>query len=52
MITLLISLMFSWLPAPIWLCVWAVFSVASFIVVLKLLGIILDFIFKFIDIFV
>lgn len=51
MFTLLLELIFSWLPGPLWLCVWAVLAVASFSIVLKLLGIILDFVFKFIDIF-
>lgn len=49
--TLLLQMIFSWLPGPIWLCVWAVIAVAFFIVVLKLLGIILYLIFKFIDLF-
>ncbi len=48
---LLLQMTYSWLPLPLWICVWAVIAVAAFTVVLKLLGIVLDFIFKFIDIF-
>lgn len=51
MFTLLLELLFSWLPNSLWIGVWAVLAVAFFAVVVKILGIILDFVFKFIDIF-
>lgn len=48
---LLIKQLFSWLPTSLWLGVWAVIAVALFVVTVKLLALILDFIFRFIDIF-
>lgn len=51
MFEILLQLLFSWLPSSLWLGVWAVLATVFFIVVVKLLGIILDFVFKFIDIF-
>lgn len=51
LLALLIRSVFAWLPAPIWVCVWVIFAVAMFTVLVKLIGIILDFFFKFIDLF-
>ena len=47
----LYQMLFSWLPAPLFACVWVVMAVALFSILVKLIGIILDFFFKFIDIF-
>lgn len=52
MFTLLLELIFSWLPGPLWLCVWAVIAVAFFIIMLKVIGVVLDLIFRFIDLFI
>lgn len=52
MFTLLLELLFSWLPTSIWLGVWAVLGVSFFIIVVKIIGIVLDWVFKFIDIFI
>ena len=47
----LLKQLFSWLPTSLWLPVFAVLAAMFFSIVVKLLGIILDWIFKFIDIF-
>ena len=49
--TKLLTQLFSWLPGSLWLFVWAVLAAAFFSVVIKLLSIVLDWVFKFIDIF-
>lgn len=51
MFQLLLQQLFSWLPFPLWLGVWAVISVCTFVLIVKLLIIIFYFIFHFIDIF-
>ena len=50
-VALLIRQLFSWLPASLFLCVMVVFAVFFFIVFLKLISYILDFVFAFIDFF-
>lgn len=50
-ISILLNQLFSWLPAGLWLFVWAVIAVAFFSVLVKILSVILDWVFKFIDIF-
>ena len=50
-VALLIRQLFSWLPASLFLCVMAVFAVFFFIVFLKLISYVLDFVFDFIDFF-
>lgn len=47
----LIEQLFSWLPGSLWLFVWAVLAVAFFSIVVKLLSVVLDWVFKFIDVF-
>lgn len=47
----LLKQLFSWLPGSLWLCVFAVLSAAFLSIVIKLLAVILDWIFKFIDLF-
>lgn len=47
----LIKQLFSWLPDSLWFFVYAVFAVAFLSIVIKLLAIVLDWVFKFIDIF-
>lgn len=47
----LLKQLFSWLPGSLSLIVFAVLAAFFFVIVVKLLGIILDWIFKFIDIF-
>lgn len=49
--SVLLKQLFSWLPGSLWVFVWAVLAVAFLSIVIKLLAIILDWIFKFIDIF-
>lgn len=49
--TLLLDLLFSWLPATLWLLVKAVIATAFFSIIVKLLSVVLDWVFKFIDIF-
>ena len=48
---ILLKQLFSWLPASLWLFVWAVLAVAFFSIVVKLLSVVLDWVFKFIDVF-
>lgn len=48
----LIALLFRWLPSGLWLPVCAVIGVAFLIIAVKILTIIFDFLFKFIDIFI
>lgn len=52
MFTLLLQLFFSWLPTSLWIGVWAILAVSFFIIVVKIIGIVLDWVFKFIDIFI
>ena len=51
MFQFLLELLFSWLPSSLWVCVCAVLGTMFFIVLIKFLGIILEWVFKFIDIF-
>ena len=51
MVALLLGRLYSWLPDSLGLCVWAVIAVFFFIVLMKLINFIFDFIFKFIDMF-
>lgn len=50
--SIVLNLLFSWLPSPLKLCVMAIIAVFIFILLLKLVGIILDIVFKFIDVFI
>lgn len=52
LLTALIASIFQWLPLPLFICVWAIVGAVIFSVLLKVVGIILDLVFKFIDIFV
>ena len=47
----LLKQLFSWLPGSLWIPVFAVLAAFFFCIVVKLIGIILDWIFKFIDLF-
>lgn len=47
-----LSLLFSWLPSPLKLCVMAVIAVFIFVLLLKLVVIVLDIVFKFIGVFI
>ena len=47
----LVSLLYSWLPPGLFLPIAAVIGVAFLIIAVKILTIIFDFLFKFIDIF-
>ena len=49
LVVMLLQRLFSWLPASLGLCVWAVIATFFFIIVLKLVGVILDFILGFIN---
>lgn len=46
---LLLDRLFCWLPGSISVCVWAVFAVFFFIVFIKVIRFVFEFIFKFID---
>lgn len=48
---ILLNQLFSWLPPSLWIFVWAVLAAAFLSIIIKLLSVILDWIFKFIDIF-
>ena len=48
----LVSLLYSWLPAGLFLPIAAVIGVAFLIIAAKILAVIFDFLFKFIDIFI
>ena len=48
----LIALLYSWLPAGLWLPICAVIGVAFLSISVKILTILFDFLFKFIDIFI
>lgn len=48
----LVSLLYSWLPPGLFLPIAAVIGVAFLIIAVKILTIIYDFLFKFIDIFI
>lgn len=52
MLQSLVAMLFSWLPAGLWLPVFAVISTAFLVIAIKLLTIVFDFLFKFIDIFI
>lgn len=52
MLQSLVAMLYSWLPAFMWLPVFAVISVAFLVVAIKILTIVFDFMFKFIDIFI
>ena len=52
MIQGLVVLLYSWLPAGLWLPICAVIGVTFLIITVKILTIIFDFLFKFIDIFI
>lgn len=52
MLASLVSLFYRWLPAGLWLPVFAVIGVCFLVIAIKLLTIIFDFMFKFIDIFI
>lgn len=47
-----LNLLFSWLPSPLKICVMAIIAVFFFIVILKLVQIVIGFIFKFIGVFI
>ena len=47
---LLLDRLFSWLPLGLGICVRAVIAVFIFTVIVKLLGVVIDFFVKFIDI--
>ena len=49
---ILLRQLFSWLPGSLWLFVWAVLAVAFLVVIVKMLSVVLDWVFKFIDIFI
>ena len=48
----LIALLYAWLPAGLWLPICAVIGVSFLVIAVKILIIIFDFLFKFIDIFI
>lgn len=48
----LIAMLYHWLPAFMWLPVFAVIAVAFLSIAIKILTIVFDFMFKFIDIFI
>lgn len=48
----LVAMLFSWLPIGLWVPVFAVISVAFLAIAIKILTIVFDFMFKFIDIFI
>ncbi len=52
MLQSLVAMLFSWLPVGLWLPVCAVISVAFLAITIKILTIVFDFLFKFIDIFI
>ncbi len=52
MLQSLVAMLFSWLPIGLWLPVFAVISVAFLSIAIKILTIVFDFMFKFIDIFI
>lgn len=52
MLPKLIGLFFSWLPSGLYIPAFAVISVVFLAIAIKLLTIIFDFLFKFIDIFI
>lgn len=47
-----LGLLFSWLPSPLKLCVMAIIAVFIFVLLLKLVIIVLDIVFKFIGVFI
>lgn len=51
MFTLLIELLFSWLPNSLWFGVWAVMAVAFFVIMIKILSILLNFLTKIFGLF-
>lgn len=52
MLQSLVAMLYSWLPIGLWLPVFAVIGVAFLAIAIKILIIIFDFLFKFIDIFI
>lgn len=50
--SVVLNLLFSWLPSPLKLCVMAIIAVFIFVVLLKLVCFVLDIVFKFIDVFI
>lgn len=46
------KVLFGWLPAGLWIPVCAVIGVVFLIIAVKILTIIFDFLFKFIDLFI
>lgn len=48
----LVAMLFSWVPAGLYLPVFAVLGVAFLVVAIKILTIVFDFLFKFIEIFI
>ena len=52
MLQSLVAMLYSWLPIGLWLPVFAVISVAFLVIAIKILIIVFDFMFKFIDIFI
>ncbi len=52
MLKSLVALLFSWLPVGLYIPVFAVISAAFLAIAIKILTIIFDFLFKFIDIFI
>lgn len=52
MLQALVAMLYSWLPIGLWLPVFAVVSAAFLAVTIKILTVIFDFLFKFIDIFI
>lgn len=52
MLPSLVGMLFSWLPVGLYIPVFAVISVAFLAIAIKILIIVFDFMFKFIDIFI
>lgn len=48
----LVAMLFSWLPVGLYVPVFAVIAVAFLVIAIKILTIVFDFMFKFIDIFI
>jgi len=52
MLQALVMLLFNWLPSGLFFPIAAVIGVAFLVIAIKILTIIFDFLFKFIDIFI
>ncbi len=52
LVVFLEKVLFGWLPAGLWIPVCAVIGVVFLIIAIKILTIVFDFLFKFIDIFI